>query len=186
MKILVTAIVSIAVLASCATNNGKSGNHTSSSLKIAYYVQDSVASNYTFFKESQEEISALDKSVSEKAAKFQQQYQQYATEYQSKMQRGLLSKNGETFYQNKIQEIEKEMMSLEQTEGAELAKKAEEFQKEFLERLEKHAKEYAEENDYNLILAKEKVGVVLYGDESMDITMDFIEFMNKQDKKEKE
>lgn len=186
MKILVTAIVSIAVLASCATNSGKKGSSESSSLKIAYYVKDSVASHYTYFKDSQEEIEEMEEKVGAKANALQQEYAKYMNEYQSKLQQGLLSKNGEAFYNKKIQGVQLEMTSLEQTEGAELNKKAEKFQKELLEKLDKYGKEFAEKEGYNLILAKEKMGSILYGDESMDITMDFIEFMNKQDKKEKE
>ena len=44
-------------------------------------------------------------------------------------------------------------------------------------------KEFAEKNSYNLILAKEKMGSVLYGAESMDVTMELIEYMNSQEKK---
>lgn len=183
MKILVAAIVSVAVLAACATNSGKKTDSGSSSLKIAFYVKDSVATHYTYFKESQEEIQGMEEKVGAKAQVLQQEYAKYANEYQSKMQQGLLSKNGEAFYQKKIQEIQLEMTSLEQTEGAELNKKAEKFQTELLDKLDKYGKEYAEKNGYNLILAKEKMGAILYGDESMDVTMDFIEYMNKQDKK---
>lgn len=183
MKILVAAIVSVAVLAACATNSGKKSDGGSPSLKIAFYVKDSVATHYTYFKKSQEEIESMEEKVGAKVNVLQQEYAKYANEYQSKMQQGLLSKNGEGFYQKKIQDIQLEMTSLEQTEGAELNKKAEKFQTELLDKLDKYGKEYAEENGYNLILAKEKMGSILYGDESMDITMDFIEYMNKQDKK---
>ena len=75
------------------------------------------------------------------------------------------------------------MTSLEQTEGAELTEKADEFQKELLDKLDQYGKEFAEKNGFSLILAKEKMGAILHGDASMDVTMDLIEYMNEQDKK---
>lgn len=184
MKILGLAIGLVALLASCGgSGKEKSGSSSSSDLSIAFYVKDSIATNYTYFVESQEEIAGIEAEVGAKANALQQEYAKYANEYQSKMQRGLLSKNGETFYNKKIQELQLEMTSLEQTEGAELNKKAEKFQIELLEKLDQYGKEYAEKNNFTLIFAKEKMGAILYGDASMDITMDLIEYMNEQDKK---
>jgi len=183
MKILGVAIVMIALLASCGDKGKKSGGSTSSDMNIAFYVKDSIATHFTYFMESQKEIAEIEAEVGAKANVLQQEYAKYAGEYQSKMQRGLLSKNGETFYTKKIQEIQLEMTSLEQTEGAELNSKAEKFQADLLDKLDNYGKEFAEKNSYNLILAKEKMGSVLYGAESMDVTMEFINYMNSQEKK---
>jgi outer membrane protein len=184
MKILGVAIVSIALLASCGgSGSKKSSSDSSSNLSVAFYIKDSVATHYTYFKESQEEIEAMELEVAGKANELQQKYGELANQYQTKMAQGLISKNGEAYYQKKLQDLQLEMTSLEQTEGAELNSKAEKFQEELLEKLDKYGKEFAEKNNYNLILAKEKMGGILFADESMDITMDFIEYMNEQDKK---
>ncbi|MDG1334216.1 MAG: OmpH family outer membrane protein [Crocinitomicaceae bacterium] len=183
MKILGVAIAMIALLASCGDKETKPTNSSDSGLSVVFYVKDSVATHYTYFMESQEEIVEMEAAVGAKANELQQQYGQLANEYQSKMQRGLLSKNGESYYTKKLQDLQLEMTSLEQTEGAELNKKAEKFQEELLEKLDAYGKEFAEKNGYNLILAKEKMGGIMYADESMDVTMDLIEFMNEQDKK---
>jgi outer membrane protein len=183
MKILGLAIVMVAVLAACGDKEKKGGGSSSSEMKIAYYVKDSVATHFTFFKESQEEIAKIEEEVGGKANALQQEYGKIANEYQSKLAQGLLSKNGEAFYTKKLQGLQLEMTSLEQTEGADLNKKAEKFQKELLEKLDKYGKEFAEKNSFNIILAKEKMGSILYADESMDVTMDFINYMNEQEKK---
>ncbi len=183
MKILGASIVMIALLASCGNSQSTSSKSGSSSdFKMAFYVKDSVAAHYTYFMDSQKEIEEMELQVGGKANELQQKYAKLAGEYQQKMSQGLLSKNGEAFYSRKMQELQLEMTSLEQTEGAELNSKAEKFQEKLLEKLDKYGKEFAEKNNYNLILAKEKMGSILYADESMDITMDFIEYMNEQDK----
>lgn len=174
----------VALLASCGDKDKKtSGSGSSSDVSIAFYIKDSVATHFTYFMESQEEIEKMEAEVGAKANELQQQYAKLGNEYQTKMSRGLLSKNGEAYYSKKLQELQLEMTSLEQTEGAELAQKAEEFQESLLEKLDTYGKEYAEKNNFNLILAKEKMGAIMYADESMDITMDLIEYMNEQEKK---
>ncbi|MFK7783676.1 MAG: OmpH family outer membrane protein [Crocinitomicaceae bacterium] len=183
MKILGAAIVMVALLASCGNSESKpSTSGSSSDFSVAFYIKDSVATHYAYFMDSQKEIEAMELEVAGKANELQQKYGKLANEYQTKMSQGLLSKNGEAFYSKKMQELQLEMTSLEQTEGAELNSKAENFQEELLEKLDKYGKEFAEKNNYNLILAKEKMGSILYADESMNITMDFIEYMNEQDK----
>jgi len=183
MKILGVAIVMVALLASCGGNEKKSSGSDSAEMKIVFYIKDSVATHYTYFMESQEEIEKLEEEVATKANDLQQKYAKLGNEYQSKMQRGLLSKNGEAYYSKKLQELQLEMTSLEQTEGAELNEKAEEFQEELLDKLDQYGKEFAEENGYTMILAKEKMGAILFADETLDVTMDLIEYMNEQDKK---
>lgn len=183
MKILGVAIVMVALLASCGDKEKTTSGSNSSELSVVYYIKDSVATHFTYFMESQEEIEAMEAEVGAKANELQMQYQKLGGEYQSKMQRGQLSKNGEAFYSKKLQALQLEMTSLEQTEGAELNSKAEKFQEDLLEKLDTYGKEFAEKNKYNLILAKEKMGSILYADESMDVTMDLIEYMNDQEKK---
>ncbi len=183
MKIIGLAIIVGALLASCGESN-QSGV-SSNDIKIAFYIKDSVAEHFEYFKSTQEKIQKMEEEVQGKANALQQEYAKYANEYQVKMSQGLLSKNGEVFYQNKIKGIELELTSLEQTEGAELARKAEEFQKELLEKLDDYSKEYAKEHKINLFLAKEKMGSILYADSSMDVTMDFIKFMNAKVKADK-
>ena len=183
MKIIGLAIIVGALLASCG--GSKQAGVSSNDIKIAFYIKDSVAEHFEYFKNTQEKIQKMEEEVQGKANELQQQYSKYATEYQNKMSQGLLSKNGEAFYQQKIKAIELELTSLEQTEGADLARQAEEFQTELLEKLDKFGKEYASDHKINLFLAKEKMGSILYADSTMDVTMDFIKFMNDKVKAEK-
>jgi len=172
----------IAGLASCGGEEASSGGASTEGVKIAYYVQDSISTNLKYFMESQDEITVLEEGLNGELAAFQAEYQRLGGEYQSKMAQGLLSPDGQKFYENKIRKIELDITSLQETEGADLQDKAMKFQESFLEKLEKSAKDYADKNGINLFLAKEKIGVVLYADSSMDVTMDFIKFMNDAEK----
>ena len=182
MKNGLIIVVIVAALVSCGGEEISSGGASIDGLKIAYYVQDSISTNLQYFMASQDEITALEKGLNGKLGAFQAEYQRLGGEYQSKMAQGLLSPNGQKFYENKIRKIELDITSLQETEGADLQDRAMKFQESFLEKLESAAKEYAEKNGINLFLSKEKIGVVLYADSSMDVTMNFIKFMNDAEK----
>lgn len=181
MKSLGLALIAIAVLSACGGK--KEAGSNANDMKIVFYIKDSVATHFDYFKDSQAEIEKMEQEVGAKANALQQEYAKYGNEYQTKMSQGLLSKNGEAFYTKKIQELQLEMTSLEQTEGAELNKKAEAFQKALLEKLDKYSEEYAADHKINLFLAKEKMGSIIYADSALDVTMDFIKYMNDQEKK---
>lgn len=73
------------------------------------------------------------------------------------------------------------MQVLQETEGADIERQNYEGNLEVIEKLEKYAKEYAEDHGYTMILAWQQAGQILYIDPSMDITMDFINYMNEQE-----
>ncbi len=168
-------------LASCGESSKFAGT-ADGDMKVAYYVQDSISEHLDYFAASQTEIEELEKSYNEKIAKFQGEYQRLGGEYQSKMSQGLLSANGEVYYQKKLQGLELEMTSLQQTEGLSLETKARDFQVSLIEKLAEYGKEYANNNEITLFFAKDNLGTIVYADSTMDVTMDFIEFMNKQEK----
>ncbi|MDG1428489.1 MAG: OmpH family outer membrane protein [Crocinitomicaceae bacterium] len=181
MKSIVLAIGLVVGLASCGEKS-ESGATADSEMKIAYYVQDSISEHLDYFISSQDEIEELERAYNEKVAKFQGEYQRLGGEYQSKMAQGLLSANGEKYYQKQLQGLELEMTSLQQTEGLSLETKARDFQLSLIEKLADYGKEYANENGITLFLAKDNLGTIAYADSSMDITMKFIDFINEKEK----
>ena len=183
MKILGIAIVVIAVLASCGDNGKKTGKSGSAELNIAFYIKDSIAENFAYYKTNSEELKKEEDGINARLSELQVEGTKLASLYESKMQQGVLAPTGRTFYENKIKGIQDEMRSIQESEGAVLNEKAVTFENGLLEKLDSYSKAYAEENNLNLILAKEKMGTILYGDESMDITMDLIKYMNDQENK---
>ena len=184
MKILGVAIVMVALLASCGDKGGKTTTGSSeSTLSVAYYVQDSIAENFEFYKTNTEKLRGEEEVINEKLTELQMEGAKLAQMYEAKMAQGQLAPNGQKYYQNEIGKIQKEMQSVQESEGAVLKEKSIDFEKDLVEKMEQYSKEFAEENGYNLILTKGGLGSILYADESMDVTMDFIEYMNEQEKK---
>ena len=173
----------VALLASCGDKGKKSSGSSNSRLNIAYYVQDSIAENFEFYKTNTEELRADEEVINAKLTELQMEGAKLAQMYESKMAQGQLAPNGQKYYQNEIGKIQKEMQSIQESEGAVLTERGAEFDKDLFEKMDTYAKEYAKENGLSMILTKGQLSSILYIDESMDITMDLIEYMNEQEKK---
>jgi Skp family chaperone for outer membrane proteins len=176
---IVIGIGVLAFLASCGDSESEVVGSEEGGLKIAYYVQDSLASHLEYFKTSQEEMTILNDSYSAKGGALQDEYQRVGQIYQQKSGQGLLSANQEASYQKELGKLQQQLQDLEQTEGANLQSKAAKFEMDLIEKLKISAEEFSKEHEITLFLAKDKIGTVLYADSTMDMTADFIDFMNK-------
>lgn len=182
-KIFLLGLIGLLTLASCGEkkSNKSADKADDSQLKIAYYIKDSVPNNLIFYKEFASDIEEKAKVYEERLFKLQQEGQNMLQSYQRQMQAGLLSQNQAQSYEQRIQKKQEQMQVLQETEGADIERQNYEGNLEVIEKLEKYAKQYSEENGYTMMLAWQQAGQILYIEPSMDVTMDFINFMNEQE-----
>lgn len=173
----------VALLASCGDKGKKTTGSSDSGMSVAYYLQDSIVENFDYYKTNTEKLRAEEEAINIRLNELQVEVSKLAQMYETKMAQGKLAPNGQKFYQNKIGEIQKEMQSIQESEGAVLNEKNLDFTKELIEKMEQYAKEYSEENGYSILFARQTGGQILYMDETKDVTMEFIGYMNEQEKK---
>ena len=174
------------LITSCGGNEEKSSNDvkadvTPSELSIAYYIEDSIPSNFTYFVELDGQIEARAKVYQNKLAVLQQEGQQLLDTYQRKMAAGLLSQNDQMSYEKRIQEKQYQIQVLQETDGVELERDSFNGNEELHEKMKTYGEEYAKSKGYTLLVGVQQGGQILYIDPSMDVTMDFIDFMNQQE-----
>ncbi|MBA3705560.1 MAG: OmpH family outer membrane protein [Bacteroidetes bacterium] len=149
--------------------------------KIVYVNSDILNEKYDFVKdlvvEAQAKQQRLENIYQKKGQLFQQKY----TEFQEKASKGLLSEN----QSREAQEIlAKDKQELDSMEG-QLQALAEEFQKSN-EQVRKtvidYVKEYNKNGQYNYILTYTEGpgGIVLYANDSLDITDEIVKGLNAQ------
>ena len=148
-------------------------------VKFAFYVEDSIPSHFTYFIKAQTELEGKAAAFQQKLFGLQQKGQQIVGEYQ-RLQ-GQLSENQNIEYQRRIGTIENQIQTLQGTEGMQLEQESMNGTAKMQEKLQKYGKEYAEEKGIEIFLTKGMAGSVLHIDPSMDVTMDFIEFMNERE-----
>ena len=185
MKILGVAIVMIALLASCGDKGKKKSESASSSggEVAAYYWQDSIPGHFKFYKDESADLEIEMREYQEIVMKLQNEGQQKMQNLQIQQSAGALSQIDIANKNRAIEAIGKKIEVLQQTDGAALEKKNAEFTKELIEKMETYAKEFSEENGYTILFVRQTGGQILYMPESKDVTMDFIQYMNDQEKK---
>lgn len=150
-------------------------------MNIAFYVQDSVPNQFEFYKTTQAELEAKATAFQNKLIQLQNEYQALGGEFQRKVQANVLSQNQIQAYQQRIANKEAQIMQVQQNEGGKLEQEQFEGNILLVNKIEEYAQDFAKQNGYTIFLAKSTGGNVMFVDPSMDVTTEFIAFMNKEE-----
>ena len=174
-------------MASCSSEGKEEGKTAESTgLDYAYFNQDSLLTQFTFYKDEMDKLEVKAKEFEAKMIELQTELERKASNFQRQVDAGLLSANAQASKQAELQQIQGKMQVLQQTDGADLEVENQKMTESFFEKLQNYSKEYAEEKGFKAIFAKTEMGgPIVYMDESADITMDFIKYMNEKEKSAK-
>lgn len=179
MKSIILGAGIVLALASCGSKNESGEAANSEGVKMGYFVKDSLLTGFDYYRVNQEDFQKDEFALRNEMAKFQEEGQKMMAQMNTKMRQGLLSENGQKYYENELQKIQLELTSLEQTKGAALQERALKFNEEIVEMLDKYCAEFSQENGLNALFGKEVGGQIYYMDASMNYTDKFLEFLNK-------
>ncbi|MCE2683372.1 MAG: OmpH family outer membrane protein, partial [Cryomorphaceae bacterium] len=98
-------------------------------LKIAYYNSDSLKTLFTYYKEQDAIVTKKQKAFQSEVDRRTKEFQNYVYRNEERLRSGLLSENETVQIQQKVQQMESELMQYQQTQGAKL-------EKETMEKLE--------------------------------------------------
>ena len=177
---LTLALASVLSLPSCKDKAQKSAPATAAEvqatgLPIALVRMDSVTSQYKY---AQEVKAALEKDAQEHQMRLQSKgaaLQKAAADFERRMRiNAFVSAEAQQSEQQKLIRMQQEGEAL----GAQLSQQLAMKQQLMLEELRAQLKEYNKEGRYKLVLTQ--VGDnVLYAEEALDITDDFIKYLNE-------
>lgn len=172
------------LIASCGESkdgNGSGSSEEMGEMKFAYYIKDSIPGNFTYFIDAQSQLEAKAKVYEEKLMKLQQEGQILLDSYQRQNAAGLLSTNQAKGFEQQISMKQQQIQVLQETDGMALERESNEGNEELIKKLEDYGKNYAKEHGITIFLARETAGQILYIDSIMNVTMDFIKYMNEQE-----
>ncbi len=190
MKKLALLVGAALLLAACGGEDKKSESGSDSpvnlpeveNMKFAFYVEDSIPNHYSYFMDAQSALETKAQAFQQRMMALQQQGQQKLEKYQREQSAGLLSQNQIMNYEKEIGMIQQQIQYMQETEGTQLELEQMNGTYELFERIKKYGKEYAEEHGISVFLSDKTGGQVIFMDPSMDVTMDFIEYMNGREK----
>jgi Skp family chaperone for outer membrane proteins len=157
-------------------------------LKIGYYNTDSIALNFEYYVA---ELGTLEKRGAElerKGAALQSKYEKKMMEYQRGMQSNSLSANQVQNYETQLGKLQGELGQFQQVELAEFQNLQLKSNEVLMNKIGQYSQEFAKNNGLTLFFALSKpsglsasVPALAYADTTLDMTMPFINYMNKKE-----
>ena len=113
------------------------------------------------------------------------QYQKAAKDYQDKVNKGLVTRATAAQIEQSLVQQQQELVSLRDKLQSNLVDEEQVMNHQILEYITKFLEENRSDYNYQYILGKSFGSVVLYGDNSLDITPKVLDAINKKYKSEK-
>lgn len=181
-KIVIVLLVGAVALSSCNMKEAGQGedNQTSEvvkgNLSLAYVNSDSLAANYLYFEE-------VNQQLEEKRAKFEKEFANRATGLQRQIEDFQKTANNMTIAQGRAveEDLTRKQQNLQQYQQSltqELLKEEAKLNKELYETVASFLDAYGKDNGLDFIFKHSTGGEIWYGDSSMDITDAVIEGLN--------
>jgi outer membrane protein len=186
MKKGILVVMSMALLVACGQKEVKKENtvpkvetRDMKGLKIAYYNSDSLKTLFTYYKEQDAIVTKKQKAFQSEVDRRTKEFQSYVYRNEERLRSGLLSENETVQIQQKVQQMESDLMQYQQTQGAKLEKETMEKLEVISKKIETFGKKFSEENNIDILLIHGAGGQINYINGSMDVTKEFCAFLNQ-------
>lgn len=189
MKNLFLGIAVLGLLASCGEDKEEKGKESTvietkvtsanaGDLTIGYYNAEKLVTDFDFMRETDKKLKSEGEAIQKKMINWQNVMQ---SSYQ-KLQDPSLSVDQQLAYDKKMQNAQKMIQQIEQTELYTLQERQAKLSMALEQKLLKYSEEFGKANGIKLIFARGAGSGISYIDEAFDITDEFIAFMNAKEK----
>ncbi|HZY25202.1 MAG TPA: OmpH family outer membrane protein [Bacteroidales bacterium] len=152
---------------------------------IAYINIDTVIFKFNMFLDRRNDLMSKQKSAEAELNTKGGEYQKAAKDYQDKVNKGLITRATAAQIEQSLVQQQQELVSLRDKLQQNLVEEEQVMNRQVLEYITKFLEEHKSEYNYQYILGKSFGSVVLYGDNSLDITQKVLDAINNKYKGEK-
>jgi outer membrane protein len=152
---------------------------------IAYINIDSVIYKFDMFFDRRNDLMSKQKSAEAELNSKGSQYEKGAKDFQEKVNKGLITRATAEQIQQSLLQQQQELVSLRDKLQSNLMEEEQVMNRQILEYITKFLEENKSEYDYQYILGKTFGSVVLYSNNSLDISQKVLDAINKKYKAEK-
>jgi outer membrane protein len=152
---------------------------------IAYINIDSVIFKFNMFLDRRNDLMAKQKSAEAELNTKGSQYERGAKDYQDKVNKGLVTRATAAQMEQSLVQQQQELVSLRDKLQSNLMEEEQVMNRQVLEYITKFLEQNKSDYNYQYILGKSFGSVVLYGDNSLDITQKVLDALNQKYKEEK-
>ena len=166
-----------------STTAGNSAGSTTQG--IAYINIDSVIFKFDMFLDRRTDLIAKQKSAEAELNSKGSLYEKGAKDYQNKVNKGLITRASAAQIEQSLVQQQQELVSLRDKLQSNLVEEEQVMNRQILEYITKFLEQNRADYNYQYIFGKSFGSVVLYSDNSMDITPKVLDAINKKYKTEK-
>lgn len=153
----------------------------STGIAMAFYYQDSIATQFGFYKEVDSMIRSKELNFQKELEAKYRAYQAYEADIQKKMQN-----NEITGYQiEEIQQVamqkQQSIQQFEQQRGAALQNESMKYQTALMNKIAEAGKEFSDKKEIDLLFFYQKGGQITFINNAYDVTEEFISYLNKRE-----
>lgn len=175
-----------AIVFSACDNQGNTSSDKSASasevdisdLKIAYIQTDSVINNYTYFMERSSEIADKGKRFEGELSSRAKGFEQEVASFQQSA--STMTMNQARAKEEELVTKERNLVTYRDNLMQELSAEENKLYNEVYDKIQVYLKEFAKENDLEMILSYTRGGAVWHANENLDITQAVSEGLNQQ------
>ncbi|MBO9698908.1 MAG: OmpH family outer membrane protein [Sporocytophaga sp.] len=153
-----------------------------SARKIVFFNYDSLTAKYEFFKKIQREMEAKARGIENELMRKEQKLQEDFEFYQKNA--GAMTEQHREAKERELTTAQQELMALKENRSEQFANQQQELNKQLMDKLYGYFNKLSKENNFDYILTYQKgLPGVVYGTDSLDITKELIEGLNREYKK---
>tara|TARA_R100000951_G_C2636057_1_gene179334 strand:- start:1047 stop:1829 length:783 start_codon:yes stop_codon:yes gene_type:complete len=199
MKKLITflliGILPVLLITSCGEENNSVEDDTdettpvakrqmgndSTGIAIAYYLQDSIATQFNFYREIDSMLKAKEIAFQKDLELKIRSYRQYEADIQKRMDAGEITGYELDDIQKAAMQKQQAIQQFEQQRGGELQQESLQYQTALMNKISEAGREFSEKKGIDLLYFYQKGGQITYISDAFDVTADFIKFLNKRE-----
>jgi outer membrane protein len=188
--VLFLAVAGLYILHFTSGSKGKSSNASGSvagapAEGIAYVNIDTVIFKFDMFADRRADLMTKQKSAEAELTSKGTQFEKGARDYQDKVNKGLITRATAAQIEQSLTQQQQELVTLRDQLQQNLMEEEQVMNRQIIEYITKFLEENKADYNYQFILGKSFGSVVLYGENSLDITPKVIEGVNKKYQAEK-
>ena len=152
---------------------------------IAYINIDTVIFKFNMFVDKRNDLISKQKNAEAELNSKGTQYEKGVKDYQDKVNKGLVTRASAAQMEQSLTQQQQELVSLRDKLQSNLMEEEQVMNRQVLEYITKFLEENRSDYNYQYILGKSFGSVVLYGDNTLDITQKVLDAVNKKYQAEK-
>tara|TARA_B100000508_G_C11465884_1_gene282577 strand:+ start:61111 stop:61782 length:672 start_codon:yes stop_codon:yes gene_type:complete len=165
---------------SVSVSKRKVGDDTTG-VAIAYYVQDSIASNFNFYRRVDSMLKSKEMAFQKELESRIRSYQAYEQDIQRRMNAGEITGYQLDEIQKTAAQKQQSISRFEQQRGSALQKETIENQTALMNKISEAGKEFSKKNNIDILFFYQKGGQITYIANAFDVTEEFVAYLNKRE-----